>query len=152
MNWQTILLALVPTIVGFASAALTMRFATIQKLYLSSVRPPGSPPAWLFGPVWTILYALMGASVSAFYNHTKQVPWVFWIQLILNAAWTPVFFALRLPVLALGILVAIIMTSAMCAWIMYREVPWTGILWIPYIVWLLYAGYLNSFYATYKSK
>lgn len=135
-----------PLGVGLASSLVTGK--NVKDAYEGQPRPPGSPPAWVFGPVWTFLYVLMGLSAAGYYLSTgSAAPWAFWAQLFLNFAWTPVFFAARMPWLALAILLAMLALTIYAAMYLFRAVPWTGLALVPYILWLLFAGYLNSYYA-----
>jgi benzodiazapine receptor len=144
-----IAIAVAPIVAGVVSSLMTARYVRIQDAYAGSPRPPGSPPAWVFGPVWTVLYALMGAAAAGYYLRAGSLPWTFWAQLLLNASWTPVFFAARRAKLALLILAATLVLAAAAALHMYRRVRWTGLCLVPYLAWLAFAGYLNAWYAWY---
>ena len=120
----------------------------IADWYRSLERPSWTPPDWLFGPVWTALYALM--AVAAWLVWRKgRVPGVwtagalFGVQLALNAIWTPIFFGLRQPGWALlDILLlwaAILLTLVAFA----RVRPLAAGLLAPYLAWVTYAGALN---------
>ncbi len=74
--------------------------SSIPNWYSTLNKPFFSPPNWVFGPVWTILYILMGYSLYLVWEK-KKVPSVFWIQLILSALWSIIFFGLKNTVLAL---------------------------------------------------
>ena len=74
--------------------------SSIPNWYVTLNKPFFSPPNWVFGPVWTILYILMGYSLYLVWKK-KKVPSVFWLQLILNASWSIIFFGMKNPGLAL---------------------------------------------------
>ena len=84
--------------------------------YASLLRPPGTPPNWVFGPVWTALYVMIGIAGWLVWRRTTSTrPLRLWgWQLAANACWTPAFFALRSPPLALAVclvlLVLIVLT------------------------------------------
>jgi tryptophan-rich sensory protein len=109
------------------------------------LKPPGNPPAWVFGPVWTVLYLAMGASAGILANH-RAIPALsfFLFQLTLNLLWTPVFFGAHRVDYALGIIVllwAVILVTLHLA----RSVrPLAAWLLVPYLAWVSYATYLNA--------
>ena len=134
----------------FLAAAIGSWFtaASVKSWYPGLVKPMATPPAWVFGPVWSILYFLMGTAAWLVYrqrsiaNVTVALA-LFFVQLALNVAWSFVFFGLRQPGLALleilALLAAIIATmtnfaplSRLAAWLM-----------TPYLAWVLYATFLN---------
>lgn len=123
--------------------------AAIEDWYTGIVRPALNPPAWVFGPVWTTLYALMG--IAAFlvwkkgWNHKgiKVALGIFIFQLVLNTLWSIIFFGFHSPegafveiiLLWLAILTTIIAfakVSKPAAWLL-----------LPYILWVSFAMYLN---------
>ena len=126
MNWGVFLAPLgLGSLSGLASGS-----------FKDAPQVPGfRPPDWVFGPVWTILYLLMGYAAS----QMKTVPPIFWIQLALNLAWSPVFVRYKNPKLALVILGALWVTVAMTI----REFGSLGKFMVPYLVWISFAGYLN---------
>ncbi|OYV05813.1 MAG: hypothetical protein CFE26_09635, partial [Verrucomicrobiales bacterium VVV1] len=77
-----------------------------QGWYQTLQRPPGTPPPWVFGPVWSVLYAMMGVSLGLLVRDRKRVGsrlaiTLFIFQLVLNLAWTPLFFGAHRTGLAL---------------------------------------------------
>lgn len=117
--------------------------------YQSLRKPPGNPPPPVFGPVWTVLYAMMGFAL--FHYRMKASPEqkpagevLFNLQLALNAAWTPVFFKAHSPRMALATL--LLMWGAILATILeFRKVSGlaAGLL-VPYFLWVSFAAYLNA--------
>jgi translocator protein len=117
--------------------------------YAQLIKPDLNPPGWMFGPVWTTLYALMG--VAAFLVWTKS--WerrdvrkalsVFGFQLVLNASWSIVFFGLQSPGWAL-VNIALMWLAILWTMILFYKIskPATWLL-VPYILWVSFAAYLN---------
>lgn len=110
-------------------------------------KPSWSPPPWLFGPVWSLLYALIGTAAWLVARRggsgSQGALGLWWTQLALNAAWTPIFFGLRRPGLALveilGTWVAIIATVVA----FFRQRGAAGALLLPYLAWVSFAAALN---------
>lgn len=126
----------------FTSSAIPTWYATLNK-------PSFSPPNYLFGPVWTVLYLLMGTSLYLVWEKglkTKKVRdalYLFGIQLVLNAIWSPIFFGLK------DILLALIIIIAMWVYILRTILAFGKInkaasyLLYPYILWVSFATVLN---------
>lgn len=140
----------IPLLTGGLSALITRGD---MEIYQKFNQPPAAPPAWLFPVVWTILYALMGVSLYLVWNSTvahsqKRLAFIFFgIQLFLNFIWSPIFFGMERFLLAFIVLVLMwIFTLGMILIFYWISKP-AGLLQIPYLLWLTYAGYLN--YAIY---
>ena len=105
--WPLALSLLIVFAVGGLSYLLTGKAAMDR--YAAQPKPPLSPPGWLFPAVWTVLYGLMGVSVWLVWKRAgwSRVLEPYGLQLLLNAAWSPVFFRLELPWAALAILAAL---------------------------------------------
>jgi tryptophan-rich sensory protein len=124
-------------------------FPSIESWYTTLVRPELSPPNWVFGPVWTTLFVLMGIAAFLVWKkglNRKDVRialWVFVGQLILNMMWSIIFFNLQSPFWAFMDLIvlwlAIVSTMTLFSKIS-RPALW---LLVPYILWVSFAGYLN---------
>lgn len=121
----------------------------IPTWYASLNKPPFNPPNWVFFPVWTTLYTLMGIAAFVVWRkglHERRVRLalgIFGLQLILNLAWTIVFFGLHSlfgAVLAIVLLWVAILVSIVAFWRISRV---AGALLIPYILWVSFAGILN---------
>lgn len=133
-------------IVGGLSGFLTREG---MRIYAdTAVKPFLSPPAIIFPFAWTILYALMGISAARVYaspeshDRTKGL-WLFMIQLGINFAWCFVFFMFREYLTAFTVLIALLI-SVIGMTIYFRKVDkLSGYLQIPYVLWLLFASYLN---------
>ncbi len=110
-------------------------------------KPTWNPPAWLFGPAWTVLYLLMGiAGWRAWRIRTpaaRAIVTVYFVQLAVNASWSGLFFGLHQPAWALA---DIAVLWALLAWIqaglarLDRLAAW---LWLPYLLWVSFASVLN---------
>jgi len=115
--------------------------------YAELVMPALNPPAWLFGPVWTTLYILMGISLWLIWKsdarEKRKAVWLFGIQLTLNAIWSIIFFGLHNPggalieivflwLAILATIIAFAKISKPAAWLL-----------VPYILWVSFATYLN---------
>ena len=125
------------TIGGLASSN-TADDVWYQELNKSLLNPPG----YVFGIVWPILYILM--SVSAYRTFTKTRN-LFLIQLFFNAIWSWLFFAYHLPTLALINIWILIVLNLKLSMDMYKIDLISGVLFIPYVLWLFFASYLNLF-------
>ena len=135
----------------FVAAGIGSLFTnrSVTNWYAGLKKPPFTPPNWLFGPVWTILYILMAISVYLVWRQglgTEEVLLafiLFWIQLMFNALWSVVFFGMRS--IAGGVIVILILWMLIVATIVtsFMVNLWAGILLIPYIIWVSLASYLN---------
>lgn len=113
-------------------------------------QPAFTPPDWLFAPVWTILYVLMGVAAFLITRHglsaqNRTALLVFIVQLAVNALWMPLFFGLHqigLAFVLLLVLTALAVWTVVLFWKLSRNAGW---LLAPYIVWLLFACALNGF-------
>ena len=109
-----------------------------QELVKSSLNPPG----YVFGIVWPILYLLMSISAFRTFNETKNL---FLIQLLFNAIWSWLFFAFQMPLIALLNIWLLIYLNIKLNLKMFYQDKLSGFLFIPYLLWLLFASYLNLF-------
>lgn len=135
-------------VIGFLGVPFTI--SAIPTWYAALNKPTFAPPAWLFGPVWTLLYFMMG---SAFYLIWKQ-GWnkkevrragVFFLgQLGLNFIWSPVFFGLRAPILGLIIIAAMWIMIVMTMKKFYPLSKNAFYLLVPYLMWVSFATILNA--------
>lgn len=113
--------------------------------YRDLVKTPGTPPSWVFGPVWSVLYLLMGAAAGLLVVHKAwRVLGLFGVQFLLNLAWSPVFFGSRDPEIALGIIVAMLVLI-IATLLKAKPVSCTAaFLLVPYAIWVGYATWLNA--------
>lgn len=116
--------------------------------YVQLEMPAFQPPSWMFGVVWTGLYALMGLALAIIWNEPPfkertGALQLFFIQLALNFAWSPVFFGGRMIEIGLLLLVAILIAALVTAKAFKRIRPVAGWLLLPYLLWLCLAVALN---------
>ena len=116
--------------------------------YRSLRKPSFTPPGWVFGPVWTVLYACMGVAAWLVWRRRGfargAVPLgLFGLQLALNAAWTWLFFGLHSPALALADLIALWVAIVATLGAFWRVSRPAGLLMAPYLAWSTFAAVLN---------
>jgi translocator protein len=114
--------------------------------YAGLVKPSFNPPAWLFGPVWTVLYILIAVAGWRVWQRDRGgLPMkLWWAQLGLNFLWTPVFFAahqLGLALVVILLMLAAILGFIATAWRLDRVAAW---LFVPYAAWVAFASVLNG--------
>ena len=110
--------------------------------YLSLNKSELNPPSYVFGIVWPILYILI--MVSAFLAH-KKIFSLFIVQLFFNATWSWLFFRFQMPLIALLDIYLLISLNIYILYLMYKENKLAFFLFIPYVVWISFASYLNLF-------
>ena len=113
---------------------------SIAGWYADIVKPALNPPAWVFGPVWTTLFALMG--IAAFLVWKKGLD-IFLCQLVLNTLWSIIFFGLHSPGGALIEIVFLWIAILATIIAFYKISPLASGLLVPYILWVSFATYLN---------
>lgn len=155
MNARTFLKLVVAVVVtqlaGIIGSLFT--FSAIPTWYATLTKPELNPPSWIFGPVWTTLYLLMGVSAFLIWHKgwarrdVKIALSVYGVQLVLNALWSIVFFGMQSPGLAL-VNIALLFVSIVLTMILFYKISRPAMyLLIPYILWVSFASYLN--YAIY---
>jgi translocator protein len=135
----------------FLVAFLGSIFTTpsIPTWYAHLNKPFFNPPNWIFAPVWTILFFLMGISLYIVWNKNlknekkEQAIKVFVFQLILNLFWSLAFFGLHMPVLALIVIYVLWITIFMMIKSFLKISKASGNLQIPYLAWVTFASFLN---------
>jgi tryptophan-rich sensory protein len=110
--------------------------------YQALIKSPLNPPGYVFGIVWPILYLLMSISAFRTFNETKNL---FLIQLLFNTLWSWLFFAFQMPLVALLNIWLLIYLNIKINLKMYYIDKLSGLLFIPYVLWLFFASYLNLF-------
>jgi len=131
-----------------ASAVGAIASIQAQSFYSQLVQPEWAPPAWLFGPVWTVLYALMAIAAwlvwrSGGFRANRNALTLFLLQLALNALWSWLFFAWMLGAWAfveIVLLWILIFATLVSFW---RVRPVAGFLLVPYLLWVSFASALN---------
>ncbi len=132
-------------LVGFAGSFATI--SSVGSWYAGLSLPSWRPPNALFGPVWTTLYVLMG--VAAWRVRRAGIPWdsvpfrLYFGQLLLNLAWSFLFFGLRSPLAGLVDILLLLLLIAATAVSFGRIDRWAAILFLPYLAWVAFASVLN---------
>ena len=142
----TVAIAL-PLAVGLLSAFLTRGN---MSLYSEIKMPPLAPPSWVFPAVWSVLYVLMGVSSALVFTNASADPieakrglTAYLVSLFVNFFWSIIFFNLRAFIFALVWLLLLLFLIIKTVTHYKRVVPIAAYLQIPYIIWVLFAGYLN---------
>lgn len=146
-SYKLIISLLAPLAAGAIGSVFTV--STIPGWYATLVRPGFTPPNWLFGPAWTLLYILMGSALFFVWKATAdktaktRAIGIFVFQLILNTLWSFIFFGLHKIGLAL-IEIAILWLAILATILAFSKISRTAA-WLlaPYILWVSFAGYLN---------
>jgi tryptophan-rich sensory protein len=137
-----------PLLVGATAGWATAQ--GVSDWYPALVKPSFNPPAWVFGPVWTLLYVLMGVACYLVWQRVPDSPparralTVYWVQLLLNFLWSFLFFGARSPGWAFA---EICLLWAALLWtvvLFFRESRWAGWLMVPYLGWVSFAAVLNA--------
>ncbi len=133
--------------VGGLSALLTRGS---MDLYEDIIRPPLSPPSWLFPVVWTILFILMGISAAMIYldrgapmPQKKSALYTYALSLIVNFFWSIIFFNMRAYLFAFIWLLLLLYLIVRTIMKYYKINPLASYLQIPYLIWVTFAGYLT---------
>ncbi|MBN2062974.1 MAG: tryptophan-rich sensory protein [Deltaproteobacteria bacterium] len=128
----------------------------MNEWYETLQRPRLTPPDWVFGPVWTILYIMIGISIFLFLKRYKSengygIYVLIGLHLISNIAWTGIFFGLKSPGLALIDIMFLVISLLLIVRVFWNTYRVSSILLWPYLTWVLFATYLNaSFYVINK--
>ena len=137
----------IPIVLAFAVGALGsyIQGEALREWYPTLVKSPATPPAVVFPIAWSVLYLLIGISAGTMLVKGDMSVLRLWLlQLLLNFLWSVCFFALRSPFLGLVVIMALDVT--VFAYIVYaaeRRVV-TALLFVPYMLWLIFATYLNG--------
>lgn len=134
-------------IIPFIASAIGSLFtvSSIDSWYSSLVTPSFNPPNWIFGPVWTILYLLMGISLYLVWSKKVDVIAlsVFGTQLVLNTLWSILFFGLHLPLVAFIEIIILWIAILANIIVFYRTSKEAAYLLMPYLIWVSFAAVLN---------
>lgn len=145
---KLVLAVALPLAVGGLSGAVTAD--GVSSWYPTLVKPSFNPPAWVFGPVWTLLYVTMGVAAFLVWRRGLAVDGVrlalaiFLVQLLLNGLWSILFFGLRSPGWALVEIAALWIAIVGTIWSFWRVDPVAGALLLPYWAWVTFAAVLNG--------
>jgi translocator protein len=122
---------------------------SVSSWYTTLIKPELNPPSWVFGPVWITLYFLMGIALFLIWkkglktSDVKVAIKIFTLQLILNTSWSIVFFGLQNPALALINVITLLILIIWTIKVFYKISKISSYLLIPYLLWVLFATYLN---------
>ena len=133
---------IVAVILAAAIGSMASTSASTDSWYLLLNKSELNPPSYVFGIVWPILFILMMGSAFLAY---KKVFSIFIVQLFLNAAWSWLFFRFQMPLIALLDIYLLIAINIYILNLMYKENKLAFFLFIPYVVWISFASYLNLF-------
>ena len=133
---------IVAVILAAALGSLASTSAGTDSWYLLLNKSKLNPPGYVFGIVWPILYILM--MVSAFLAY-RRIFLIFIIQLFFNAAWSWLFFRFQMPLIALLDIYLLIAINIYILNLMNKENKLAFFLFIPYVIWISFASYLNLF-------
>ena len=126
----------------FTASAIPTWYATLNK-------PSFNPPNWIFAPVWTMLFVMMGVAAFLVWKQGVAQPGVkfalgmFLLQLLFNVLWSVMFFGLRSPLAGLIDIAALWGTLAITIWLFFTHSTVAGILLLPYLAWVSFASVLN---------
>ena len=135
--------------VGYFSGIVTR--SSIETWYPTLVKPSFNPPNWVFAPVWTMLYCMMGLAAGLVWNRidfekevVRKALIIFAVQLALNSLWSFLFFGLMNPMLA-GLEIVILWLMIFETYIQFAKInKIAGYLMIPYLLWVSFATVLNA--------
>lgn len=145
----------IPALIGFIGAAFIAgaigswaTFPNVRDWFPLLQKPSWNPPGWLFGPVWTTLYVLMGLAIWRAWRAggpaASRLVRLYFVQLFFNALWSVLFFGLKQPAWALA---DILVLWGLLAWLqvgLWRSDRVAGALWVPYVLWVSFATALNA--------
>ncbi|GGI24935.1 TspO/MBR family protein [Pedobacter mendelii] len=122
---------------------------SVQTWYPTLNKPSFNPPNWLFAPVWTSLYVLIGIAAYLVWirrdkiAHFPRTVAIYFIQLMLNLAWSFIFFYLHEVGFALFEIILLLIFIIINALMFYKINKWAGLIFIPYILWVSFASFLT---------
>lgn len=136
---------IIALLTGFTGSLFTT--PNIQSWYVYIQKSPYNPPAWVFAPVWTFLFILIGISLFLLWKsrseHKKSAITFYFVQLILNLLWSVLFFGLHNPVAGFLDIILLWIFILICILKFKKVSPAASCLFIPYFLWVSFASYLN---------
>lgn len=155
MNYKRLIICIIlPQLAGIIGSAFTI--TSITGWYDLLTKPSFSPPNWIFGPVWILLYILMGISIYLIWSFYIKISngqnkkfkiafWLFWIHLFFNSIWSIIFFGFENPALAFVdiIIIWLMIIALMIKFWKINKI--STYLLIPYFLWVSFASLLNYF-------
>src|SRR5690625_857995 len=114
--------------------------------YAALNKPFFTPPGWVFGPAWTLLYILIAIAGWRLWRraHSSRAMQLWWVQLGLNFTWSPIFFSAHLIGLALVIVLLLLVTIVGFIALSWRRARVASLLFVPYAAWVAFASVLNG--------
>jgi len=146
-TWKLVIAILIPLAVGLISGLFTAN--NVTGWFTSIVKPSWNPPNWIFGPVWTTLYILMGIAFFLVWKSEPDDPIkktataLFAIQLFFNFCWSLLFFQMHQPGWAFAELVVLWLLILATIFVFAKVNNTAAWLLVPYISWVTFAGILN---------
>ena len=141
--WKFIISIVVPFIIAGIGSFFTS--SSVGTWYVTLVKPVFNPPSWVFGPVWTVLYLLMGISLYMVWIKRVEIKAMifFGVQLFLNALWSIIFFGLNNPLYAFIEIILLWFSIVFTIYYFYKIEKTAAYLLIPYLLWVSFAAILN---------
>jgi tryptophan-rich sensory protein len=146
--WKVTIAIAITLLLGSTSGLITA--GAVEGWYMEIEKPSFNPPNTIFGPVWTLLYIMMGFSAGLIWSNGSEDPKVrrglalFGIQLLLNVLWSLLFFGLKNPGLALVDIGILLITIVLCIRAFHPIDRWAAYLMVPYLLWVSFATVLNA--------
>ena len=138
---------IISILIPIAVGALSALFSNNMSSYTTLTKPPLSPPSFIFPIVWTILFILMGISSYIIYksedSNRNKALFIYALQLVFNFFWSIIFFGFSQFLFALIWLIILIVIIIFMIVNFYKISPLSAYLQIPYLIWCLFATYLN---------
>lgn len=148
-SWIFYAIITVPVILGLGFLSGQQAGSGNENLWFATLnKPAAQPPGWAFGAAWSLLYVLMGLAVARVMAtppspERRYALGLFFLQLILNFAWSPLFFGAHLVLPAFLVILAMIAITVPTLVMFARQDGPAGWLLAPYLAWLVFAAYLN---------
>ncbi|OGC42903.1 TspO protein [candidate division WOR-3 bacterium RBG_13_43_14] len=150
MHMRSYIKLIISLLVCLGSGFIGSIFTTprISTWYTTLQKPAFNPPNWLFGPVWTMLFILMGIALFIIWNKdnvpgARAAIFIFAVQLIFNILWSIVFFGLKSPIGGIFMIIILWILIVITIFFFYRQSLVAGVLLVPYLLWVSFASVLN---------
>ena len=147
--WKTALITVPAIIIAGSASGWLSNYGFGNPWFDSLAKPFFMPPGWVFGVAWTTLYGLLGVALALILAEPpsprrRKALILFFAQLALNYAWSPIFFAAHDIQLAMIVIVLMVALAAAAAGQFFRIRPLAGLLMTPYLAWLCFAAALTN--------